>query len=58
MNDFIEETTYSTYLHTIAFYNLENLFDISDDRKLMTMIFYQQIQKNGPLSDTRINLEN
>jgi endonuclease/exonuclease/phosphatase family metal-dependent hydrolase len=33
MNDLIEETAFKHLKHTIAFYNLENLFDISDDTK-------------------------
>jgi predicted extracellular nuclease len=33
MNDFIEETESRQLKHTIAFYNLENLFDITDDPK-------------------------
>jgi len=33
MNDFIGETTSKYLKHTIAFYNLENLFDINNDKQ-------------------------
>ena len=46
MNDLIEETAFKHLKHTIAFYNLENLFDTKNDPNTLDVDFTPKGKKN------------